>query len=190
MPAPVGADMTVTVSPETFTMVLFDQGEIVAAVERVAEQIGLAGTDITIEVNEEVPLARTHVESLDPIRLSIDGGAFEDPRHPRQLSEHAVIDVVGRLLLQAQDRLDPAFGDPPDDADMSLPHRVAWDVYAVGRLQQLGYESQRQRRLYGFRNRHGFTDASDAAFEQLWTGSGLTWADLTRLSDDAAAVRA
>ena len=72
---------------------------------------------------------------------------------------------------------------------MDLAHRVAWDVYAVGRLQQLGYDSQRQRRLYGFRNRHGFTDAADAAFEQLWTSSDLTWDDLTRLSDDAAAVR-
>jgi len=181
--------MAVTVTPETFTMVLFERAPIVAAVERVAEQIGLGGADITVEVNEAVPLARTTIESLDPIRLSIDGGAFEDPRHPRQLSEHAVIDTVGRLLLQVQDRLDPAFGDPPADADMALPHRVAWDVYAVGRLQQLGYDSQRQRRLYGFRNRHGFTDAADAAFEQMWTGSGLTWADLTRLSDDAAAVR-
>jgi len=32
-------------------------------------------------------------------------------------------------------------------------------------------------------------DAADAAFEQLWTSSDLTWDDLTRLSDDAAAVR-
>jgi len=182
--------MAVTVTPETFTMVLFEQPAIVGAVERIASEIGLGDADITLEVNEAVPLARSVVESLDPIRLSIDGGAFEDPRHPRQLSEHAVIDTVGRLLLQSQDRLSPEFGDPPDDGDMPLPHRVAWDVYAAGRLQQLGHESQRQRRLYGFRNRHGFTDAADAAFEQLWTGSGLTWADITRLSDDAAAVHA
>ncbi|MGZ4717376.1 MAG: hypothetical protein ACXWB2_00285 [Acidimicrobiales bacterium] len=182
--------MAVTVTPETFTMVLFDHDAIVAAVERIASQVGMADADISIEVNEAVPLVRAQTESLDPIRLSIDGGAFEDPRHPRQLSEHAVIDTVGRLLLQAQDRLSPSFGDPPADGDIPLPHRVAWEVYAVGRLQQLGYDSQRQRRLYGFRNRHGFTDAADAAFEQLWTGSGLTWTDITRLSDDAAAVRA
>ncbi len=182
--------MGVTVTPEAFTMVLFEQPAIVAAVERIASQVGLGDAEIIVEVNEAVPLARTRTESLDPIRLSIDGGAFEDPRHPRQLSEHGVIDTVGRLLLQAQDRLSPSFGDPPGDDDISLPHRVAWDVYAVGRLQQLGYDSQRQRRLYGFRNRHGFTDAADAAFEQLWTGSGLTWAEITRLSDDAASVRA
>jgi hypothetical protein len=181
--------MAVTVTPETFTMVLFDQAAIVAAAERIASQLGLADTDITVAVDEAVPLARAHIESLDPIVLTIDGGAFEDPRHPRQLSEHAVIDTVGRLLLQAKDRLDPGFGDPPAEADIALPHRVAWDVYATGRLQQLGFDSQRQRRLYGFRNRHGFTDAADAAFERLWTGSDLTWDELTRLSDDAAAVR-
>lgn len=182
--------MAISVTPETFTMVLFEHDAIVAAVERIAGQVGLGDVDIAVEVNEAIPLARTHIESIDPIALSIDGGAFEDPRHPRQLSEHAVIDTVGRLLLQVMDLRSPTFGDPPADADMPLAHRVAWDVYAVGRLQQLGYDSQRQRRLYGFRNRHGFTDAADAAFEQLWTGSDLTWEDVTRLSDDAAAVRA
>jgi len=180
----------VTVTPETFTMVLFEQPVIVAAVERVARQLELADADITVAVDEAVPLARSHIESVDPIVLAVDGGAFEDPRHPRQLSEHAVTDTVGRLLLQARDRRDPAFGEPPADADITLPHRVAWDVYATGRLQQLGYDSQRQRRLYGFRNRHGFTDAADAAFERLWTGSGFTWDEVTSLSDDAVAVRA
>ena len=182
--------MAVTVTPETFTMVLFDQPTIVASVSEIAAKVGMGDADIVIEVAEAVPLARCRIDSLDPITLSIEGGAFEDPRNPRQLSEHAVIDTVGRLLLQAGDRLDPAFGDPPEDGDIDLAHRVAWDVYAVGRLQQLGYESQRQRRLYGFRNRHGFTDAADDAFTRLWTGRDLTWDDITRLSDDALAVRA
>jgi hypothetical protein len=180
----------VTVTPDTFTMVLFEQPAVVAAVERVASELGLGAADITVAVDEAVPLARTHVESIEPIVLAIDGGAFEDPRHPRQLSEHAVIDVVGRLLLQAQDRLDPAFGEPPPDDDIDLPHRVAWDVYASGRLERLGHDCQRQRRLYGFRNRHGFTDAADTAFERLWTGSDLTWNDVVAISDDAVAVRA
>ena len=42
--------------------------------------------------------------------------------------------VVGRLILQALDRRDPAFGDPPPDDAMPVAHRVAWDVYALGRL--------------------------------------------------------
>ena len=115
------------------------------------------------------------------IVLSIEGGAFEDPRHPRQLSEHAVTDTVGRLLLQAHDRRDPGLRRPA----RRRRHRrcpTGWpgtSTPSVG-CSSSGYESQRQRRLYDFRNRHGFTDAADAAFDQLWTGSGLTWADITR----------
>jgi hypothetical protein len=73
---------------------------------------------------------------------------------------------------------------------VALAHRVAWDVYAVGRLDRLGHRSQRQRRLYHFRNRHGFTDEADAAFERLWTADGLTWAQITALSDGALAAAA
>ena len=62
---------------------------------------------------------------------------------------------------------------------------VAWDVYALGRLDRLGYPAQRQRRLYNFRNRHGFTDAGDAAFDALWAGDGLAWADIEQLSEGA-----
>ena len=62
--------------------------------------------------------------------------------------------------------------------------RVAWDVYCIGRLVRLGFKhyDNRQRWLYHFRNRHGFTDAADDAFERLWTGDDLTWADITALS--------
>jgi len=182
--------MAATVIPETFTMVLFDQPTIVAEVERVAGLVGVpAGEAIQVTVDEAVPVARAHLASIDPIVLEVDGGAFEDPRHPRQLSLSAVGDTVGRLLLQALDRRDPAFGDVPADDDLSLAHRVAWDVYAEGRLNRLGLPAQRQRRVYGFRNRHGFTDVADEAFAQLWDGSGLAWVDITRLSDNATAVR-
>ena len=47
---------------------------------------------------------------------------------------------------------------------------------------------RRQRWLYAFRNRHGFTDDADGAFEQLWHGDGLTWADIDRLSEATAAT--
>jgi hypothetical protein len=68
---------------------------------------------------------------------------------------------------------------------------VAWDVYGSARLVRLGHfhYNQRQRRLYHFRNRHGFTDVADAAFEQLWSGDGLTWDDLVAASDRALAAR-
>jgi hypothetical protein len=182
--------MTVTVTPESFTMVLFDQPTIVATVERVAGLIGIPDTEeIRVEIDEAGPIARAELSSIDPIVISAEGGSFEDPRHPRQLSESAVAVTVGRLLLQAMDRRSPAFGDPPPDDGLSLAHRVAWDVYAVGRLERLGFEGQRQRRVYAFRNRVGFTDVADEAFTRLWTGSDLTWADITSISDEALAVR-
>ena len=183
--------MTVTVTPETFTMVLFDQPAIVAEVERVAGLVGVPADEaVTIAVDEAAPVARAWLTSVDPIAIEVEGGAFEDPRHPRQLSTAAVADTVGRLMFQALDRRDPAFGPVPADDELTMAHRVAWDTYAIGRLNRLGFEGQRQRRVYGFRNRHGFTDVADEAFAQLWDGTGLSWADLTRLSDDAAAVRA
>jgi len=178
----------VTVTPETFTMVIYDHDAIAAAVDEVAAAVGL-DDDVRVEVDEANPLARTHLLSADPIVIAVDGGAFEDPRHPRQLSTDSVSVVVGRLILQALDRRDPAFGDPPPEDAMPVAHRVAWDVYALGRLARKGYPAQRQRRLYNFRNRHGFTDVADAAFDRLWTGDGLTWADIVALSDRATAAR-
>jgi hypothetical protein len=179
-----------TVTPETFTMVLYDHDAIAGAVDEVVATLGFpSDEDVRVEVDEANPLARTHLLSVDPVVIAVDGGAFEDPRHPRQLSTDFVAVVVGRLLLQAMDRRDPSFGDPPPADAMPVAHRVAWDVYALGRLARKGYPAQRQRRLYNFRNRHGFTDVADASFERLWSGDGLTWADVTGLSDAAAAAR-
>ncbi len=53
----------------------------------------------------------------------------------------------------------------------------------------MGYPAQRQRRIYNFRNRHGFTDVADAAFERLWTSDGLDWAEIVGLSDAALEAR-
>jgi hypothetical protein len=182
--------VAVSVSPDTFVMVLFDQPTILAVAERVAGEVGLPDDlPIQISVDEAVPLGRVNVRSTDPVVIEVDGGSFEDPRHPRQLSEDLVADTLGRLYYQVLDRRDPGFGAPPDDDDLPLAHKVAWDTYAVGRLQRLGYDGRRQVRLYAFRNRHGFTDAADEAFETLWSGEGLTWADITRLSDEAVALR-
>jgi hypothetical protein len=73
-----------------------------------------------------------------------------------------------------------------------LPQSVAWDAYCVGRLVRLGYThyDNRQRRLYHFRNRHGFSDAADEAFDRLWIGDGLSWSDIVGLSDGAVGTSA
>ena len=180
--------MPVTVTPERFTLIDFDAAEIAALTEDLLAKVGIdADADVRIEVNETSPLGFTEIASLDPLTIYLESGALEDPKRPRQLSPHGAQNILGRLLLEASDRLDPAFGAPPLDEPLDLPLTNAWQIYCAGRLDQLGYRhfDQRQRRLYHFRNRHGFTDRADAAFERLWSGDGLTFADIKALSDGA-----
>jgi hypothetical protein len=178
----------VTVSPETYNLIEFDAEAIRAVAAKLVQEIGVP-VDLRIEVDETTPLGRAWTSSLEPLVLSVESGAFEDPKRPRHLSERSVADVLGRLLFRVKDRLDPAFGEVPADDDLSLPESTAWDAYAVGRLARLGYPAQRQRRLYHFRNRHGFSDVADAAFDRLWTGDGLTWADIEAVCAETAAMR-
>lgn len=181
--------MPVTVSPREFTMVSFDAGEIARIADRVREDAGLpADLEIRVQVDERSPAARVSVHSVEPLVLTVESGAFENPKKIRTLSEAGVADVLGVQFLQAADRLDPTFGAPDIDAELTLAHRVAWDITAVGRLDRLGYRVQRPRRIYHFRNRHGFSDASDAIFEHLWAQRPATWAGLAAASDAARAA--
>ena len=183
--------MPVEVRPETFSMVMFDANEIRAIVEKLAGEVGLpTELAITVDIDETTPMGRSLLQSVDPVVLSLESGALEDPKRPRQLDEEGAIDVLGRLLFELRDRLDPAFGVPPAEDDLTLPESVAWQAYCVGRLGRLGHPVQRQRRLYHFRNRHGFTDAADEAFDHLWTAEGLTWADIAGTSESARAALA
>jgi hypothetical protein len=179
----------VIVTPQEFTLVFFDAGRITELAAEVADQVGLpADAELRIEVEEAEPLGRTSV-TLDPINVSVEGGAFEDAKRPRHMSETSVVDVLGRLLFRAKDRLDPAFGEAPADADLDLQQHTAWETYCVGRCARAGMSPAKPRRLYHFRNRHGFTDVSDAVFERLWSADGLTWADLEAACAETAAAR-
>jgi hypothetical protein len=183
--------MAVSITPEKFTLVQFDRDELHRVLEQLIAAIGLPDDiEIVVNVDETTPLGRASIASYDPVVIAIESGALEDPKKPRQLSPSGSADVLGRLLLRVHDRRDPAFGDPPSDDELPLRQSVAWDVYSIGRLVRLGYRhyDNRQRRLYHFRNRHGFTDAADEAFDRLWTSDGLSWSDLASLSDNAAAV--
>ena len=180
--------MPVTVTPERFTLIDFDAAEIAALTEDLLAKVGVdPDAEVRIEVNESSPLGFTQITSLDPVTVYLESGALEDPKRPRQLSPEGAQNILGRLLLEASDRLDPAFGAPPLDEPLDPPLANAWQIYCAGRLDQLGYRhfDQRQRRLYHFRNRHGFTDRADAVFDRLWTGDGFTFADLRALSDEA-----
>ena len=174
--------MSIAVSPEQFTYVAFDAAVIRRIGEDLLAVLGLQDHDLEIEVDETTPLARTRVQIDDPIAIRIESGAFEDPKKPRQQSETATRTSLGRLLLRVRDRLGEGFGDAPADEQLDLAQMATWEAYSVGRLARLGVPVNQQRWRYNFRNRHGFTDESDAAFDRLWLAEGLTWADLDGIS--------
>jgi hypothetical protein len=177
---------TVTVTPERFTMVDYEADTIARTVVRLCQQVGLPdGMDVRVEVDQTTPLGRAHIASADPVVLVVESGALEDNHRPRQFHETNAALVFGRLLLKLRDRLDPGFSEAPSDDELTLELATAWDVYATGRLNRMGYDAQRQRRLYQFRVRHGFSDDTDAVFAQLWLGEGLAWADISQLSSQA-----
>lgn len=175
--------VAVSVTPETFEMVFFDAAVIAEVAVDVASRVGFDDDTFTINVDEGSPLGRSRIESYDPVVLSVDGGAIEDTRRPRHFSTSRSTEIFGRTLLRVLDRRSGRFDEAPDDAEIGLALHSAWDVYSMGRLERLGFRPQRKRRLYQFRNRHGFTDAADAAFDELWGSSDLGWAEITRVSD-------
>ncbi len=179
----------VVVTPEQFRLVLFDAAHIASVVEQVAGKVGLGDGEIRVEVDEAVPLGRVRVTSLAPVTLAVQGGAFEDPKRPRRMSDRAIVDAVGRALFRVRDRLDPGFGAPPADSDLSLQQSTAWDANAVGRCDRAGLAPSKARRLYHFRNRHGFNDIADRVFERLWAADGLTWGDIERACQETAGAR-
>ncbi|HEX2039649.1 MAG TPA: hypothetical protein VHF47_07950 [Acidimicrobiales bacterium] len=181
----------IVVTPQVFSFVDFDAARIAELVAEVARGVGFPeSVEIRVEVDETTPLGRTRLASLDPVTVHVQSGAFENSKLLRQLSDRSVRDVVGRLLFKASDRLSSAFGDPPPDDDLTLQEHTAWDTYAVGRCERLGYTPSKARRLYHFRNRHGFNDVADAVFERLWSAEGLTWADIQAACEETAAARA
>jgi hypothetical protein len=180
----------VTVNPQKFDMVYFDADRIKAVAEETASAVGLpADVDIRIEIDEVSPLGRAQVASLDPVTITVEGGAFENAKKPRHMSEVGIRDVLSRLLFRVKDRLSGSFDDAPSDGELSLQQSTAWDAYAVGRAERAGLTDQKPRRLYHFRNRHGFSDSADAVFERLWNGDGLTWADIQAACDETARAR-
>jgi hypothetical protein len=182
----------VRVTPESFTLVNFDAERIKALASQLADEVGLpADTVIEVVVDERTPAARVKTVSTDPVvRFEVEGGAFEDPTVPRTLSDRLTIDVLGRLLFRVADRRSGGFSDAPEDSELTLQQQTAWDSYCMGRLERLGHDVRKPRRQYHFRNRHGFSDVADRAFERLWAGSDLTWADIEAACAETAEARA
>jgi hypothetical protein len=177
----------VSVTPEEFVYTLFVNGDVRALAQRVADAVGIpADRPIAVEINEQTPLRRVRVSSLDPIALEVESGALEDPRRPRRLSKDLAEVSLLKALLRIRDRLDGSFADAPPDEKVSQHALSAWHTYAIGRGERLGFVVQRQRQLYDFRNRHQFSDASDAVFDRLWSAESMTWSELEGLSASVA----
>ena len=174
--------MSVTVTPQTFNFVAYDAALIQRVGEELLATLGLDDRDLNIEVDETTPLSRIRVEVGDAISIRAESGAFEDTKRPRQQSEVATATSLGRVLLRIRDRLVGGFAEAPPDDELTLAQVAAWETYCVGRLERLGIEVNQQRWRYNFRNRHGFTDEADEAFNRLWAGDGLTWDELEAIS--------
>lgn len=179
----------VQVTPATFTKVFFDGDEIGSVTTDLVERLGLDGAgDISIIVDEDQPTTRRAVAGLEPLIFHIDSGALENTRDPWTFSVEAAEVTIGALLIEASDRMDPDFSAPPLGEPTDLAHKVAWAVSCLGRLSGAGFGVARHRHLYDFRNRHGFSDHADAAFDQLWTSANPSWSDIVRISDAAAST--
>lgn len=182
--------MTVTVTPQQFSYVDYDAAEIERVVTELAAKLGVTN-DVRIEVDETSPLARVNViDPGNPIVLSAESGALEDTKRLRQLSTGALSTSIGRVLMRLQDRQSDRFADAPADAELTLPQQAVWDTYCLGRLERIGVPVNRQRWRYNFRNRHGFNDEVDVAFDRVMAAEGLSWAELSALSEEARAVQA
>lgn len=181
--------MSVTVTPETYQFVNYDHAEISEIAVATARDAGIPGSaDVHLDVVESSPLGRVKIEDLEKgaspkVTLRIEGGAFENLKAPRQFAADRAKETLGRIFFRLSDLFDAGFGFEGEWDSMPVPRAVAWDVYAVGRLNRLGYTINHDRWLYLFRNRHGFTDEADLVFEKLWAGTDLTWQDIRGMSE-------
>ncbi len=172
-----------TVHPAEFAKVNYDTSEISALIAEVAATVPGLPEDLAIEVrvDEELPTTRVAVASLDPIVFTMESGALENTKQPREFGRDRATETIGRLLFELLDRMNAEFGAPETPGPEDLGERVAWDAYCYGRTSRAGHRTFKPKHVYNFRNRHGFTDAADAVFEQLWSADDLAWSDVLEL---------
>ena len=183
--------MTLTVTPDTYNFVAFDTAYTTRIAEHMATLLGLDDIDVLIAINENSSLTRIEVEVTDSlITITPHSGALEDTRRPRQQSELNTTITMARGMLRGRDRLRGGFADAPADTELSLPQAAIWDTYIMGRIAHMDIQVNKQAWVYNFRNRHGFSDAADAVFEQVWNSSNTTWVELNALSANTVSVTA
>lgn len=176
----------ITVEPDHFTYVRYEAEQIVAVV---SELMGLLGIDdpVHVIVDETTPAAKVSAELATPvdgassdaqITIRAESGALDDFQRLTHFGADNARQSLGRMLLRARDRMRPDFADAPPDLDLTLQQNAAWDAYCAGRLERAGVAMSQQRWRYNYRNRFGFSDATDADFDRLWVADDLGWHDL------------
>ena len=182
----------VTVTPDPFTLIPFDAPTIASLVEDVAALVEFPpGVEIDVEVDEELfpPLTGHMTDVVDGRAvLWISAANLEDTRQPRTFAPEQARSDLAVMLLRAKDRLSDDFADAPRDRELTRGERVAWDIYAIGRVERLGMDVRRQRELYDFRLQHGFTDVADAAFERCWNAPTMTFAGIREVCKETGAA--
>jgi hypothetical protein len=174
---------TISLTPETFTLVKYDAAELLAIAEDAATLVGVPeDVSIAIEVDEALPgpLIASAAEAT-PGKLSFwfSGGCFEDPKYQAMLQPEMSKTELAAAFLRGRDRLDGGFEDAPADGEISERQRAIWDVYAEGRLaRQGGFVINEPRRRYTYRLRCGFNDVVDAEYDTIWQASSYSWAEL------------
>ncbi len=179
----------ITVRPEDYTKVSFDAARIATLAQRSLEGVAELpdDLDVLVDVDEDQATNRVRIGSVDPVELLVDGGALEYYKQPRTLGDDETLITFTRLFLELADRGSVSFAAPAVDEELSLAHRMAWDVNLFGRTARHGFHLHQPRYRYNFRNRHGFSDRADAIFDTLWAADELTFARIVELSDEAAA---
>lgn len=179
----------VTVVPDHFVLVDFDANLIARVGAELAERLQLGDVPVVVTVDEQTLLARVDVRVGEGIEIEAGSGAFEDSKRPRQQSEEATRFTLARALLRGRDRVRGGFAGAPADPDLDNAERTAWNCYLAGRVGRLGLAVHQSRWRYDFRNRHGFTDAADGAFDRIWAADDLDYNALVALSRSAEASR-
>lgn len=161
-------------------MVFFTNAEVLASAEASRAMVPGASDlgEVHVNVNENVQTNRVRISSTDPWIFDVQSGAMEDTTTPRSFSDLQTKINMSRLWYEALDRENPGFGAPGVDDEISKEARGAWDIYCYGRVARLGLRMHRPRYLYNFHNWVGFSDAATTAFDELWDGDELTFADL------------
>jgi hypothetical protein len=184
--------MSVSVSPDPFTLISYDPSEIARIAEDAAALVGLpSNVDIHIDVDEELfaPLVGHFSDAVDGnISIWISGGNFEDNRRPLHFEPNQAKRDLSIALLRGKDRLSDDFAAAPADRELTRAERAAWDAYTLGRMQRLGVRVRRQAAIYEFRLQHGFTDVADAAFDRLWGSDHMTWDGIREICKETGAV--